>query len=501
MPDIDADVLVVGGGPSGLLLATELSLAGIRTVVIERDRDRSRQTKALNLQPRAAEILEWRGWLSPMSEYIYGTLPTGHFAGIPLDYSALDSRFPYQIGIMQGDVERVLESILADFGDPLRRGHELVHIDQGLGTDDQEVVARVMIGNVEKRITARYLVGADGGHSTTRRLAGFEFPGRDGTVPGVVCDITLRRKPPDLADGWSLPAFDPERSDFAYLLPLRNGLYRLAFHGPQQVGIAPDTPVGVDEVRDALIRGFGPDIEIDELRSGSRYTNASRQVSAYRMGRVFLVGDAAHIHAPLGGQGMGLGLQDAFNLGWKLAADINGWASPHLLDTYHSERHPAGAAVLANVRAQAMLTAHHPDTPALRTLFTEILRVPAANLKVAEDISGLSGRYDLGPGLGHRMPDLALGNGIMLSSHANDGLALLLDATADHRLVSVASGWKRRIRYLTVDPGLLQGSAVLVRPDGYVCGSGDDPQAMASTMATWFGRGTNDDVVPRDRRH
>lgn len=489
MADVDTDVLIAGGGPTGLLLANELGLAGVRSIVVERDPTRSRQTRALNLQPRSAEILDWRGWLTPMDPYVYGRLPMGHFAGIPLDYSVLDSRFAYQIAIVQADVERVLEAVLAERGQAPRRGQELIRIETGLAPDDDRVTAVVATADGEQRLTARYLVAADGGRSTVRKLTGVAFPGRDGRRPGVVCDITLSRKPDGVAQRWALPEFDPDRKDFAFLLPLRDGVYRFAFGGPAQLDIDRDAEITDTEIQQILTDNYGPDIELGEVRSGSRFTDAARQAAEYRIGRVFLAGDAAHVHSPLGGQGMSLGLQDAFNLGWKLAARINGWAPSGLLDTYHAERHPVAAAVLANTRAQGLLIGQDPDAPALRTTVIGLLTLPAANRQVAEEMSGLSIRYDLGSGLGHRIPDLDLGDGTRLSDHARSGLGLLLDTTSDCRFAALATGWPGRIRHLTGDPGLLGPSdpALLVRPDGYVCGRAADPAPMAAAITRWFG--------------
>ncbi|MFI7004563.1 FAD-dependent monooxygenase [Nocardia sp. NPDC050175] len=483
----DTDVLIVGGGPTGLLLANELGLAGVRAIVVERDLTRSRQSKALNLQPRSAEILDWRGWLGLIDEYVFAKLPWGHFAGIPLDYGKLDSRFALQTAIVQADVERALEGKLADFGITRHRGHELVHIDSGLAPGDEQVSAIVATTEGEQRITAHYLVGADGGRSTVRKLTGVGFPGREGHMPATVCDVTLTRKPAGLAERWSIPEFDPARADFAFLLALPDGVHRFVFGGPDQAGIDRDTVITAEEVQGALTRSYGSEIELGELRAGSRFVDSARQVTEYRTGRVFLAGDAAHIHAPLGGQGMSLGLQDAFNLGWKLAADINGWAPPQLLDTYHRERHPVAAAVLANTQVQSVLTTSHPDALAVRAMMIRMLQLPEANRQVAEDISGLGIRYDLGPGLGHRMPDLDLGDGTRLAEHARDGSGLLLDSSPDRRFTAIADDWKARVRSVAVDPGVLAAPAVLVRPDGYVCAASHAPSTISAALTFWFG--------------
>ncbi|KZM72381.1 FAD-dependent monooxygenase [Nocardia terpenica] len=487
MAEYDAEVVVVGGGPTGLFLACELGLAGVDTVVLERDLDRGRQTKALNLQPRSAEVLQWRGLLDAMGESMYPPLPGGHYAGLLLDYSVLDTRFPYQIGIVQADVERALEAALARHGVEVRRGHTLVGLESGLDAADDRVTAVVAAEGGEYRCTARYLVGSDGGRSTVRRATGVDFPGTEGRMPAVVCDITLARKPDGVAEEWALPVFDPTRPDFTFLLPLRNGVYRLVFGGEYLRDVDRDTPVTAADVQKALIDAFGPEIEVGEVRSGSRFIDAARQVSAYRTGRVFLAGDAAHIHAPLGGQGMNLGLQDAFNLGWKLAAAVQGWAAPDLLDSYHRERHPVAAAVLENTRAQGVLTWKDPDVLALRGAVGEMLAIPETNRMLSEKISGLAVRYDLGPGAGHRMPDLDLGDGTRVADLARDGRGLLLDATPGHRFASIAADWGRRVRYHATDTAHLSAAAILVRPDGYVCATGDDAERMTAALTAWFG--------------
>ncbi|WP_163505741.1 FAD-dependent monooxygenase [Fodinicola acaciae] len=465
------DVLVVGAGPTGLLLANELRLAGADVLVIDRLETRSGQSKALSLQPRSAEILHSRGWLEPIRTREHTTLPAGHFAGIPLDYTVFDTDFGFQVGVEQADVERFLEHNLDGV---VRRGVTLLDLCQR----EESVVATVEIGGVQRKIEAGYLVGADGGHSTVRRLGGFAFPGRDARMRMVAADITLSGKTDGVAESWQLPSF-AERSGF--LLPLRDGVYRVLFGGAEQQETPTDSPVTLAEVQRAVTEAFSPEIVVDEVRWASRFGDASRQAERYRIGRILLAGDAAHIHLPAGGQGMNLGLQDAYNLGWKLAAQVRGEAPDGLLDSYHAERHPVGAAVLANTRAQGVLTIPDPDVAALRDLVAGLLADPAANRRIAGQISGLGIRYPM-PGsdhplLGARMPDIVLADSTRLADHTRTGGPLLLAAptyagTADF-LVTAAN------------PGF---DAALVRPDGHVCwlaGHSDEP--LADAVGRWFG--------------
>ncbi|WP_052681545.1 FAD-dependent monooxygenase [Saccharothrix sp. ST-888] len=329
---MDTDVLVVGAGPTGLLLANELQLAGADALVLERLPQRSGQSKALNLQPRTAEILQLRGWLEPVLDRAMATIPGGHFAGLPLDYGVFDTPFPYQVGIPQARVEESLEQRLAACGTPVRYGHELLDIRQ----DGDGVTAEVAGPDGRRQLRARYLVGADGGRCTVRQLLGAAFPGRDGRISAVVADVLLDGGETAPAE-WRLPDFEPDENGVSFLLPLGDGVYRLLFGGPAQQGVERSVPVGEDEVRAALRLHHGDTVRLRELRWASRFTDASRQVEHYRAGRVLLAGDAAHIHLPAGGQGLNLGMQDAFNLGWKLAAELHGRA-PELVRCGHDGR-------------------------------------------------------------------------------------------------------------------------------------------------------------------
>lgn len=448
-----ADVLVVGAGPTGLLLAAELDLAGIPVILVDQATERSGQSRALALQPRSVEILHSRGLLRPLLDDAVAQVPAGHFAGLPvtLDYSSWDTRFPYQLGIPQARVEQHLEDHLAARGIGVRRGLELT----GLAQDADGVEASFADGTT---IRAGWVVGCDGARSAVRKLTGIGFPGRDGRMSAVVADVVLEDIRAESNGRWELPSLVPRDGAVLTLLPLGDGVHRVLFTGPAQQLLTRSDPIDFAEVSGALSNWYGDEVVLREIRWASRFTDAARQADRYRVGRVFVAGDAAHIHSPTGGQGMNLGLQDAFNLGWKLAAHLNGEAPEELLDSYHDERHPVAAAVLANTRAQGVLMIPDDDIACLRETFLDLLRIPEANHRLAGIISGLGIAYAPGdhPLIGQRMPDLELDDGTSIAGLLTSGRPLHLRDVAG-------------------------AAQVLVRPDGYVLWATDDPEGQAAT--------------------
>jgi 2-polyprenyl-6-methoxyphenol hydroxylase-like FAD-dependent oxidoreductase len=425
---VDTEVVIAGAGPTGLLLAYELTLAGVDVTVLDRLEQRTGQSKALNLQPRSAEILDLRGLLEPLLDVAVDRIPAGHFAGlpVPLDYSVLDTRYRYQVGIPQARVEQLLEDRLAERGVKVHYGQAVDRFAQS----DAGV-------SVNHDIRAQFLVGCDGAHSTVRKQLGVAFPGRDPRMSAIVADLTLDNGAAP-SPGWKLPDLTPRDGAVVNLLPIQDGVFRLLAAGPEQQAKRRDEPVTAEEVQRAL----GPQLRLGELRWASRFTDTTRQAERYRVGRVLLAGDAAHVHPPTGGQGLNLGLQDAFNLGWKLAAEVRGTAPHGLLDSYHAERHPVAARVLANTRAQGVLMVPDDDVAALRGTFAELLRLPDTNRHLAEMISGLDVAY------AERMPDLDLvvdGARTRVSRLLHAGRAVEL-----HR----------------------NGETVLIRPDGYIACAG-----------------------------
>jgi 2-polyprenyl-6-methoxyphenol hydroxylase-like FAD-dependent oxidoreductase len=382
-------VIVVGAGPAGLMLASELTLAGIPAVVLEKQRIRSTQSRAGALQPRTAEVLDLRGLLDPLLDR---ALPRGefggHFAGLPveLDCRPWRTRHPYPVAIPQARLEAFLEQRLADRGVPVLRGHEVTALEQDAD------------GATAGDIRGSYLVACDGGHSAVRNLLGVPFPGTVGRMSGVVADITLASR--SAAVSTTSVHFSQQIKTtagfFSVLHPIEGDLYRLMFGRLSGAGPARNEPVTADEVGEVLRTVYGPGTELGELGEASRFSDASRQVERYREGRVLFAGDAAHIHLPIGGQGVNLGIQDAVNLGWKLAATVRGWAPEGLLDSYHAERHPVAARVLSNTSAQGVLSnpAQDKDLATVRDIFTDLLRLPDANRFICQDRRGHRRRAD-----------------------------------------------------------------------------------------------------------
>lgn len=509
-----ADVIVVGAGPTGLMLAAELALAGVRPVVLEKLTARSGQSKALGLQPRSAEVLDQRGLVEAVRGRALGDIPGGHFAGlpIPLDYRPCGTRFPNQVGIPQARVEEILERRLAGYDVSILRGRELV----GLSQDATGVTATVNTGGGEMRLRGGFLVGCDGGRSAVRKLAGIGFPGQPATMSAVVADIVFARPPEGYSGEWDSIVGERLRSGlqardkgFYLLLPLSEGVYRILFTTARQQAAGRDEPVTKHEVSRAVSEFYGPEPVVGEVRWASRFTNASRQAERYRVGRVLLAGDAAHIHSPVGGQGLNLGLQDAFNLGWKLAAEVAGWAPDGLLDSYHTERHPVGARVLQNTRAQGVLMSPGEDVAALREIFSELLALPEANRHLAGMISGLDIRYGM-PGdaahplLGRRMPDVDLRTPegpARAAELMRSGRGLLLDFSDRQEFSGTGRRWQDRVSHVPVSSSELAGiQGVLIRPDGYICWVEAEPgthgvslpveagqQHLVLELQHWFG--------------
>ncbi|MFJ9785324.1 FAD-dependent oxidoreductase [Amycolatopsis sp. NPDC101161] len=438
------DVLVAGAGPTGLLTAFELERAGVDVLVLERDAEPATQSKALGLQPRSVEVLADRGLLAAIEPHVRAKLPAGHFSGVPIDYTDLPTCFPYQLGVEQAHVAAAIEARLRT---PVLRDAAVTAVAQ----DDEGVT--VTAGGREHR--AGWLVAADGGHSTVRTLLGAAFPGSSARISLVAADVTLAAKPTGLADDWTLPS-----SGSGYLLPLSEGRYRTIVFGEEQQRLGRDAPVTADEVQRALTAAHGPEIRVGDVLWASRFGDASRQLERYRHGRVLFAGDAAHVHLPVGGQGLNLGLQDAVNLGWKLAATVHGTAPAGLLDSYHDERHPIAARVLVSTRAQAVLGVPDPDAAAVREVVTELLAVPEARRVVAAELSGLGVTY---PGISGRATDVPA---------STDGRAVLVGA-------AVPAGWAGRVE------GREGAAPRLVRPDGYIAWSGGP--GLDEALRRWLG--------------
>jgi 2-polyprenyl-6-methoxyphenol hydroxylase-like FAD-dependent oxidoreductase len=438
------DVLVAGGGPTGLLAAFELERAGLDVLVLERDARPTTQSKALALQPRSIEVLADRGLLAAVEPHVEARLPAGHFSGIPIDYADLPTRFPYQLGVEQAHVAAAIEARLRT---PVLRGAAVAAVEQ-----DGEGVTVTAGGRVHR---AGWLIAADGGHSTVRTLLGAAFPGTSARVSLVVADLTLARKPAGLADDWRLPSLAS-----GFLLPLSGGRYRAVLGGEEQQRLGRDAPVTADELQRTLTAAHGPGIEVGEVLWASRFGDAARQLERYRHGRVLFAGDAAHIHLPVGGQGLNLGLQDAVNLSWKLAAQVRGHAPDGLLDSYHDERHPVAARVLVSTRAQGVLGVPHPDASAVREIVTGLLAVPDARRAIALELSGIGITY---PDTTGRATDVPV---------APDGRAVLVGASLPGR-------WADRVE--TRDGTGPQ----LVRPDGYVAWAGGP--GLDAALCRWFG--------------
>jgi len=494
--ETDYDVLVAGAGPVGLLLATELRLAGVRVLVVERRTELDTASKAAAINTASAEAFERRGLLGAV-EAVQGLQPfqaagkrppfVGHFGGIQVpagpvdgDDPALCGRGPaWYVPVPQVEVERILGERAAELGVEVRRGVEV------LGFDADEVGVTVHLeGGDDVRVA--WLVGCDGGRSLVRRQAGFEFPGTDPTITvrhtaGTVEGAEL------LGRGWQ------HTPTGVYVYGPTPGQVRtVELDGPPEDR---DAPVTAAEMEDSLRRVSGADVRVTDVTSGTRFTDNARQATTYRRGRVLLCGDAAHVHSPFSGQGLNLGIGDAVNLGWKLAATVQGWAPDGLLDTYTSERHPIGAWVLDWSRAQVGVMRGDAYSSALRGVVTDFLGTRDGATYYVKRISGLWQNYEFGDGhplIGAMMPNLRLDDGTRLADHAHDGRALLVDLAGDDQLVALAKPYAGRLELVRADSADGAGvSGLLVRPDGFVAWASaegaTDPAGLEAALTRWLG--------------
>ena len=468
------DVIIAGGGPTGGMLAAELRLHDVRVLVLEKEAEHvSSFVRVVSLHMRSLEIMAMRGLLDRFLERGRQRPVGGVFAAIPKPAPAsLDSA--YLLGIPQPVVDRLLEAHAIDLGAQVRRGCAVTGFEQ----DDEGVTVELADG---ERLRTRYLVGCDGARSTVRKLLGVGFPGEPSRNDTLMGEMAATASPEEIA---ARVAEVHESTKVFSLSPFGEGIYRVVV---PVVGVSEDraNPPTIEDFRQQLRAVAGTDFGVHAPRWLSRFGDATRLAEQYRVGRVLLAGDAAHIHPPAGGQGLNLGVQDAVNLGWKLAAQIRGWAPEGLLDTYHAERHPVAEAVLDNTRAQVALHAPEPGARAVRRLLTELMDFDEVNRHLIEKIIAIGIRYDFGPGpdlLGRRLPDVDLLQG-SLYDRLRRGRGLVLDRT--ERLT--ADGWPDRVDVIADPTAALDVPAVLLRPDGHVAWIGEDQQDLNDHLARWFG--------------
>ena len=489
-------VVIAGGGPTGLMLAGELALAGVDVAIVERRPSQHLAgTRAGGLHSRTIEVLDQRGIADRFLAQGQIAQVAG-FAWIRLDISDFPTRHPYGLGLRQNHIERILAGWVEELAVPIYYGSEVT----GFAQDDTGVTVALADG---QSLRADYLVGCDGGRSLIRKAAGIEFPGWDPTTSNLIAEVEMAEEPEwgTRRDARGVHALG--RVEYA----IRDGEVVYGDKGP--VGVMVTEPhVGatseptLDDLRAALIAVYGTDYGVHSPTWLSRFTDMARQAAAYRAGRVLLAGDAAHMHYPVGGQGLNIGVQDAVNLGWKLAQVVKQTAPDSLLDTYQAERHPIAARVLRDTMAQVALLRTDDRTNALRDTVSELLSMDEPRKRFAGRMSGLDVHYDLGAGhplLGRRMPDLDLvtpGGTVRVFTLLHDARPVLLNLGQPWGVD--LSPWARRVGSIDAEyagdwelPVLGQvatPAAVLIRPDGYVAWVGDGSDSgLRDALTTWFG--------------
>ncbi|MFE9680952.1 FAD-dependent monooxygenase [Streptomyces sp. NPDC006285] len=479
---MEQQVVIAGGGPVGLWLAAELRLGGVSVTVVEERADIDQRSKALTIHPRTIEILASRGVHEPfLAEGL--PVPGGHFAMLDdrLDFRLLETPFPYTLALPQARTEELLQEHALALGATVVRGHRVT----GFTEHTESVTVQVDGPHGPYELKAAFIIGCDGSRSTVRTAAGIDFVGTPSTVLGWMGDVTLGSPP--------RPGFSTFGLRGGVMVaPLPDGRHRV-------VGVSPDSlttewpgDLTLEELRVKTVAITGEDFGMRDPVWLSRFGNATRLAAQYRRGQVLLAGDAAHQHFPAGGVGMNVGIQDAHNLGWKLAATLRGWAPDHLLDSYHTERHPIGAQLMEHSRAQtALMTSFTAESLDLRSLFSGLIATqPALNKALSERLTALAVSYPTldptaHPLTGTRAPDLAFtGSQNHLFSRLRPDSHLLLDLTAGVLADRTRPGLAVHTATLERPPAAWDTvRAALIRPDGHVAWTGIDQDNTALSAA------------------
>ena len=486
---MDQHVIISGAGPVGCWLACELQLAGVQTLLIEQTPTISPQSRALTIHPRTIEVFAMRGAHHEMLQEAV-RIPSGHFAIFEhrLDFKTLDTDFAFTLVIPQARITEMLQARALALGAVIRRGEKVCQF-----TENAQGVS-VLIENDQGAYTAeaQWLIGCDGTRSTVRKQAGIAFQGTDATVLGWLGDVTLVERPTaPLVGQWGLDGT-------ALIAQLPGGQHRVVGVSPDDVGGARPAELSFEEFRHKVRAIFGTDFGMHSPTWLSRYGNASRLAEHYRAGRILLAGDAAHQHMPAGGVGLNIGIQDAMNLGWKLAAVINGWMPDTLLDTYHHERYPVGQDVMEHTQAQtALISNFSVEGQELRSLLNNLIQqTPELEKKLAERLSGLSvfyppSEHNAHPLVGQRAANHSLDDGKRLFTLLEPGAhVLLVQRTQAHADLSESAHLGPRVVLHSVEPRMWSQAwhgvgALMVRPDGHIAWVSDesDPARLQAQIA------------------